>query len=135
LSFVGEREAQEQTCQEVLALERKITQKWHRLLIRNASYAREAELWYVYQEKSIPLIQKSLDAETILLEFFIAQQEIIVFLVTTSTIKALSLPTTIAQGYMLEYPIAKFYLDVRVNPIHGGTNEIMKEIIGRSLGF
>jgi len=38
-------------------------------------------------------------------------------------------------GYMLEYPIAKFYLDVRVDPIHGGTNEIMKEIIGRSMGF
>ena len=34
-------------------------------------------------------------------------------------------------GYMLEYPIAKFYLDHRVNPIYGGTNEIMKEIIGR----
>lgn len=38
-------------------------------------------------------------------------------------------------GYMLEYPIAKYYLDNRVNPIYGGTNEIMKEIIGRSLGF
>ncbi|MGB0384843.1 MAG: acyl-CoA dehydrogenase family protein [Ardenticatenaceae bacterium] len=38
-------------------------------------------------------------------------------------------------GYMLEYQIAKFYLDVRIDPIHGGTNEIMKEIIGRSMGF
>ncbi len=38
-------------------------------------------------------------------------------------------------GYMLEYPVAKAYLDARVDPIHGGTNEIMKEIIGRSLGF
>jgi alkylation response protein AidB-like acyl-CoA dehydrogenase len=38
-------------------------------------------------------------------------------------------------GYMLEYPIAKLYLDQRVDPIHGGTNEIMKEIIGRSMGF
>lgn len=38
-------------------------------------------------------------------------------------------------GYMLEYPVAKFYLDVRIDPIHGGTNEIMKEIIGRSMGF
>ena len=38
-------------------------------------------------------------------------------------------------GYMLEYPVAKFYLDVRVDPIHGGTNEIMKEIVGRDLGF
>ena len=34
-------------------------------------------------------------------------------------------------GYMLEYPIAKYYLDHRVNAIYGGTNEIMKEIIGR----
>ncbi len=34
-------------------------------------------------------------------------------------------------GYMMEYPIAKLYLDHRVNPIYGGTNEIMKEIIGR----
>lgn len=38
-------------------------------------------------------------------------------------------------GYMLEYPIAKLFLDVRVDPIHGGTNEIMKEIVGRSMGF
>ena len=38
-------------------------------------------------------------------------------------------------GYMLEYPIAKAYLDSRVQTIYGGTNEIMKEIIGRSLGF
>ena len=38
-------------------------------------------------------------------------------------------------GYMLEYPVAKFYLDSRIDPIHGGTNEIMKEIIGRDLGF
>jgi long-chain-acyl-CoA dehydrogenase len=37
-------------------------------------------------------------------------------------------------GYMLEYPIARLYLDARVQCIYGGTNEIMKEIIGRSLG-
>ncbi|GJM43125.1 MAG: acyl-CoA dehydrogenase [Ardenticatenaceae bacterium] len=38
-------------------------------------------------------------------------------------------------GYMMEYPIAKFYLDARVQPIYAGTNEVMKEIIGRSLGL
>ena len=38
-------------------------------------------------------------------------------------------------GYMLEYPIARAYLDARVQRIYGGTNEIMKEIIGRSMGF
>jgi alkylation response protein AidB-like acyl-CoA dehydrogenase len=36
-------------------------------------------------------------------------------------------------GYMLEYPIAKAFLDARVQSIFGGTNEIMKEIIGRAL--
>jgi alkylation response protein AidB-like acyl-CoA dehydrogenase len=36
-------------------------------------------------------------------------------------------------GYMLEYPIAKAFVDARVQSIYGGTNEIMKEIIGRSL--
>jgi alkylation response protein AidB-like acyl-CoA dehydrogenase len=37
-------------------------------------------------------------------------------------------------GYMLEYPVAKAYLDSRVATIYGGTTEIMKEVIGRSLG-
>jgi alkylation response protein AidB-like acyl-CoA dehydrogenase len=38
-------------------------------------------------------------------------------------------------GYMLEYPIARAYVDARVTRIYGGTNEIMKEIVGRSLGL
>ena len=36
-------------------------------------------------------------------------------------------------GYMREYPIAQAYLDARVQTIYGGTTEIMKEIVGRSL--
>jgi alkylation response protein AidB-like acyl-CoA dehydrogenase len=38
-------------------------------------------------------------------------------------------------GYMLEYPVARAYLDSRVQTIYGGTTEIMKEIIGRDLGL
>jgi alkylation response protein AidB-like acyl-CoA dehydrogenase len=38
-------------------------------------------------------------------------------------------------GYMLEYPIARAYTDARVTSIYGGTTEIMKEIIGRSMGL
>ena len=38
-------------------------------------------------------------------------------------------------GYMNEYKIARAWRDARVQKIYGGTNEIMKEIIGRSLGF
>lgn len=36
-------------------------------------------------------------------------------------------------GYMTEYPIARAFLDTRVQTIYGGTTEIMKEIIGREL--
>jgi alkylation response protein AidB-like acyl-CoA dehydrogenase len=36
-------------------------------------------------------------------------------------------------GYMTEYPVARAYLDTRVQTIYGGTTEIMKEVIGRSL--
>jgi acyl-CoA dehydrogenase len=36
-------------------------------------------------------------------------------------------------GYMSEYPIARAWTDVRVQRIYGGTNEIMKEIISRTL--
>lgn len=38
-------------------------------------------------------------------------------------------------GYMSEYPISKAYLDTRIQTIYGGTTEIMKEIIGRSMGL
>ena len=36
-------------------------------------------------------------------------------------------------GYMLEYPIARAWADSRIQTIYGGTTEIMKEIVGRSL--
>jgi long-chain-acyl-CoA dehydrogenase len=38
-------------------------------------------------------------------------------------------------GYMMEYPVARAWLDSRVQTIYGGTTEIMKEIIGRGLGL
>jgi alkylation response protein AidB-like acyl-CoA dehydrogenase len=36
-------------------------------------------------------------------------------------------------GYMAEYPVARAYLDTRIQTIYGGTTEIMKEIIGRDI--
>jgi alkylation response protein AidB-like acyl-CoA dehydrogenase len=38
-------------------------------------------------------------------------------------------------GYMTEYPIARAYADARIGRIYGGTSEIMKELIGRSMGL
>jgi acetyl-CoA acyltransferase len=36
---------------------------------------------------------------------------------------------------MIEYPVAKAYADARIQTVYGGTTEVMKEIIGRSLGL
>jgi long-chain-acyl-CoA dehydrogenase len=36
-------------------------------------------------------------------------------------------------GYMVEYPVARAFLDSRIQTIYGGTTEIMKEIIGRDI--
>ena len=38
-------------------------------------------------------------------------------------------------GYMLEYPIARAYADARVTSIYGGTSEVMKTIIAKSIGL
>ena len=38
-------------------------------------------------------------------------------------------------GYINEYEIARLWRDARVQRLYGGTTEIMKEIVGRSLGF
>jgi len=38
-------------------------------------------------------------------------------------------------GYMLEYPVARAYMDARVQRIYAGTNEIMKVIVARELGL
>ncbi len=38
-------------------------------------------------------------------------------------------------GYMTEYPIARAYADARVTSIYGGTTEVMKTIIAKSIGL
>jgi alkylation response protein AidB-like acyl-CoA dehydrogenase len=38
-------------------------------------------------------------------------------------------------GYMVEYPIARDWADARISRIYGGTNEIMREVVGRGMGL
>lgn len=83
---------QQQAQQEVLTLEKRITDLWHKLLIRNASYARDAALWQVRAEP----VQPYLDRETLLLEYFVAHDELIIFLVTAATVEARRLPNPLA---------------------------------------
>lgn len=82
-----------QTQQEVLALERQITELWHRLLIRNADYARDAALWTIRTEP----VQPYLAPDSILVEYFIARGELIVFLVTAEAVWAQRLEGDLAQ--------------------------------------
>jgi len=109
----AERESEEQAREEIRALEKQITQKWHKLLIRNAEYARDADLRYVHQEESISEMQKWLDQKSVLLEYFIAQEQIIVFLVTANRVKMHRLPVTISQVNKLNQ---KFKLRLNLVP-------------------
>ena len=38
-------------------------------------------------------------------------------------------------GYIIEFPIVRLYADTRVMRIYGGTSEVMKSIISKSLGL
>jgi alkylation response protein AidB-like acyl-CoA dehydrogenase len=38
-------------------------------------------------------------------------------------------------GYMVEYGIERAVRDARLGPIGGGTDEVMAEILGRSMGL
>jgi CHAT domain-containing protein/tetratricopeptide (TPR) repeat protein len=70
--------------QEVLVLEKRITVLWHRLLIRNADYAREAALWTVRTEPAQPYLAP----DTLLVEYFVVHGELVVFLVTADAVQA-----------------------------------------------
>ncbi|MFN8490823.1 MAG: CHAT domain-containing tetratricopeptide repeat protein [Caldilineaceae bacterium] len=73
--------------QEIRTLEQQITALWNQLLVRNAAYAQEAALWQVRSEQ----IQPNLDADTLLLEYFVIDNEFVLFLVTSQTIYAQNL--------------------------------------------
>ena len=86
----------EETGQRVWKLEREITRLWEQLLLRDAAYARDAMLWQVRAESPQPW----LDEETLLLEYFIAGDRILLFLVTRETVSVRHLdasPARVAQ--------------------------------------
>ena len=39
----------------------------------------------------------------------------------------------LGYGYTTEYPISRFYVDARIQTIYGGTSEIMRELVARSI--
>jgi len=95
--------------QDVLALEKRIEELWHRLLIRNADYARDAALCQVRAEP----IQPYLSLETLLLEYYIARGEMVTFLVTAEEVHAQRLPVDLARVQRL---IQLLWLNLRAVP-------------------
>jgi CHAT domain-containing protein len=88
---------QRQMRQDVLTLEKRIEELWHKLLIRNADYARDVCLWQVRTEP----IQPYLSPDTLLLEYFIARGELFAFLVTAEGVQARRLPTDLSRVQQL----------------------------------
>ncbi|NKQ34051.1 MAG: CHAT domain-containing protein [Chloroflexi bacterium] len=78
---------------EVLALEKQITETWHRLLVRNADYAQNAAMWQVQVED----VQPELAGDTAVLEYFVAQGELLLFVVTREAVRVVPLPDAAAQ--------------------------------------
>ena len=75
---------------DVVALEGQMTQLWHKLLVRNADYARDVTLWQVHTEP----FQSALDDETAVLEYFATDADIVAFVVTNRTVTATRLNLT-----------------------------------------
>ena len=94
-----------------------------------AELATEVQVARVFVDKCIQLlIEKQLDTAT---------ASMAKYWVTDLECKVMDecLQLHGGYGYMWEFPIARAYVDARVQRIYGGTNEIMKEVISRSLGL
>ncbi|MFO7537649.1 MAG: CHAT domain-containing tetratricopeptide repeat protein [Chloroflexota bacterium] len=77
----------------ILKLEKEITAVWQKLLIRHADYARDLDL---LRGQSLPGAPR-LDADTLLLEFFIAQGDLLIFMVSQEGVQVERLPQALAQ--------------------------------------
>ncbi len=97
------------TEQRVVTLEKRITDLWHKLLIRNADYAQDAALWRVRSEPVLPY----LGPDTLLVEYFVAHGKLVVFLVTSDAVQARILSGDLAQvGHLLRL----LWLNLRTAP-------------------
>jgi CHAT domain-containing protein len=118
--------------QKVLEVEKEITNLWHKLLVRNADYARDASLWQV----RIEAVQPYLDAQTLLLEYFAVRGELVLFLVNNGisgvdeTVRAFRLPVKITQ---VEQTLQLFGLNLRAVPQSSDTYMVNLEANARGI--
>jgi CHAT domain-containing protein/tetratricopeptide (TPR) repeat protein len=104
--FEGERVLSEH---KVLDLEKRITELWHRLLVRNAGYARDAALWQIRSEP----VQPYLEPDTLLLVYYIMHGRLVVFLVGRGVVSALPLSIDLSQ---VQHLLQLLWLNLRSVP-------------------
>jgi len=93
-AFLDDRSHQNQR---ILELEKQITERWHKLLVRNADYAREAALWQVRAES----FQPSLGQADLLIEFFAVHGRLVAFLADRLSVHAVWLEAGLPQVQQL----------------------------------
>ena len=92
-----------------------------------AECATQVQLAYSFLDDLIP---RHMEGETLIEEVSMAKYWITD---TQSSVADRCLQLFGGYGYMTEYPISRQYVDARVQRIYGGANEVMKELIARSL--
>ncbi len=110
--FATANEGWQEAHQEVMQIEQQITELWHRLLIRNADYARDAGLWQVRTEPAQPY----LDECTLLVEYYVARGELLVFVVNKTEIVVRRLPDALGPVQKLSQLL---WLNLRSAPRAG----------------
>lgn len=117
--------ADPETQQKIISLEKRITGLWHRLLVLNADYARDASLWQVRSEP----VQPYLDENCLLLEYFTIHQELVVFLASRDSIRCVRLGANLPQVQKLMQ-----YLWLNLRTVPGASPERLEALIGNSQG-
>jgi hypothetical protein len=102
-------ESRQRARQDVLAIERHITDLWHRLLIRNAAYAHDASLCQVRAEPVHPY----LSGGAVLIEYYAMRGRLVAFCATADSLQATWLPGDLEQVRRL---IQLLWLNLRAVP-------------------
>ncbi len=93
----------------ILELEKRMTELWYRLMVRNADYARQAALWQVQTEP----VQSYLTPGSLLVEYFAVRGRLVVFLVSPERVESLRLDCELSQVQRL---LQLFWLNLKAVP-------------------
>ena len=88
---LSEQLSRQQMGQRMSEVERELRQNWHRLLVRNAAYSRDAINWQVQTD----LDHSRLGQHAVMLNYFVLESQLVVFVISAETTTAQILPTSI----------------------------------------